>query len=68
MAAPTTIIITGSFPASPQTVTLRKPDGTNPEEVTAAVHNIFLNGGFWFNNNGVQTFAAWGTISSITAQ
>ena len=70
MAAPSTLTITytgGS--GSPQTVTIPKPDGTNPQEPTLAVRNIFLNGGFWFvSATGVQSFVPWSQISSITTQ
>lgn len=69
MAAPTTLTITytgGS--GSPQTVAIPKPDGTNPQEFTQAVRNIYLNNGFWVVLAGVNTFIPASAITSITAQ
>jgi len=70
MAAPSTLTITYSGGSgSPQTVTLPKPDNTNPQDYTLAVRNIFLNGGFWYTSStGVANFVPWGEITSITAQ
>lgn len=70
MAAPSTLTVTftgGS--GSPATVQIPKPDGTNPQEFTLAVRNIFLNGGFWIIlATGANQFVPWGVITSITAQ
>jgi hypothetical protein len=73
MAAPTTLVVTyiSTLPSttSQVTVTIPKPDGTNPQDFTQNVRNIFLNGGFWFvSAAGVQTFVPWSMISLITAQ
>jgi len=65
VAAPTNLVITFTNPTgSPQTVQIRA--GT---DFYSAVHNVFLNGGFWFlSSTGVQTFCPWGQITGITAQ
>jgi hypothetical protein len=64
MAAPTNLIVTGSFSGSPQTIQIRASSDYN-----TMVHNWFLNGGLWFtSSSGVLTFAPWASITSITAQ
>jgi len=70
MAAPTTITVTFTGgTGSPLTINLPKPDGTNPQDFTQAVRNMYLAGGFWFSNSsGVQQFVPWGEITEITAQ
>jgi hypothetical protein len=73
MAAPNTLIVsyissyTAGVGSANATVTLTIRTG---EDYNASVHNIFLEGGFWFTptSTGVLTFIPWGEITSITAQ
>jgi hypothetical protein len=65
VAAPSTLIIvfTGGS-GSPQTLQIRAG-----EDFNNAVHNIFLEGGFWFvSSTGIETFVPWNAITGITAQ
>ena len=73
MAAPSTLTIsyisafTNGVGSANTTVTLTIRAG---EDYNASVHNIFLEGGFWFTppTTGVLTWVPWGEITSITAQ
>ncbi len=70
MAAPSTLTVsfTGGS-GSPATIQIPKPDGSNPQDYTLAVRNIYLNNGFWMVlTSGVNQFVPASAISSITAQ
>ena len=78
MSVPTTLTITYTGGAnSPQTIPIPVQSAgavagvanpVMPMDFTLAVKNIFLQGGFWVVNAGVNTFIPWGQITTITAQ